>query len=386
MATLAVIPHSNSRLTDAASDEGLSHEDSDASSDASSESGIPHDNTSDQTSHSQDSEEHALALEALQDVIAKEAEVERLERETKSAGHRHVASGSISDQARDYQQELFERAKDENIIAVLDTGMGKTLIAAMLVHHIFEQDLSNDTQQRWIFFLANTVPLVNQQSRYLASNLPMLVQALTGQDNVDKWSKNEWQTLLNAGNVFVCTPAVLEQALFHNYVSMEFISLVIFDEAHHCKKNHPYSRIMRDYYLKLRDTQQRPKLFGMTASPVDSKRGIAETITELEELLHSKVVTVPDVSLVDFAYRAVDENWKYENAGLVVQTTLWELVYPLIRTAPFLNRDLQIALQMSSHLGTWFADRIIRHILGDEDDVRVIYGKFERSEQYAEDD
>ena len=67
-------------------------------------------------------------------------------------------SEKIIDKAREYQQELFERAIDDNIIAVLDTGMGKTLIAAMLIRHTLEQDLVKTTDrasQRRIFFLAN---------------------------------------------------------------------------------------------------------------------------------------------------------------------------------------------------------------------------------------
>jgi type I site-specific restriction endonuclease len=65
---------------------------------------------------------------------------------------------NIIDQAREYQQELFERAKDENILAVLGTGMGKTLIAAMLIRHMLEQDLfsiAQDNKPKTVFFLAN---------------------------------------------------------------------------------------------------------------------------------------------------------------------------------------------------------------------------------------
>ena len=40
---------------------------------------------------------------------------------------------------RQYQRELFERAKTENTIAVLDTGSGKTLIAVLLVRHVIDQ-------------------------------------------------------------------------------------------------------------------------------------------------------------------------------------------------------------------------------------------------------
>lgn len=42
---------------------------------------------------------------------------------------------------RDYQLELFERAKKENTIAVLDTGSGKTLIAVLLLRHIIDEEL-----------------------------------------------------------------------------------------------------------------------------------------------------------------------------------------------------------------------------------------------------
>lgn len=42
---------------------------------------------------------------------------------------------------REYQIELFERAKQQNTIAVLDTGSGKTLIAVLLLRHIIDQEL-----------------------------------------------------------------------------------------------------------------------------------------------------------------------------------------------------------------------------------------------------
>jgi hypothetical protein len=44
---------------------------------------------------------------------------------------------------RDYQTELFQRAKTQNTIAVLDTGTGKTHIATLLLRHILEEELEN---------------------------------------------------------------------------------------------------------------------------------------------------------------------------------------------------------------------------------------------------
>jgi endoribonuclease Dicer len=78
--------------------------------------------------------------------------------ESKSMKASDDQSDVIIDKAREYQQELFERAKGENVIAVLDTGMGKTLIAAMLIRHTLEQDMlntANGLPQRRVFFLAN---------------------------------------------------------------------------------------------------------------------------------------------------------------------------------------------------------------------------------------
>jgi endoribonuclease Dicer len=44
---------------------------------------------------------------------------------------------------RDYQTELYQRAKTENTIAVLDTGSGKTHIATLLLRHILDEELEN---------------------------------------------------------------------------------------------------------------------------------------------------------------------------------------------------------------------------------------------------
>ena len=57
---------------------------------------------------------------------------------------------------RAYQTELFEKAKTQNTIAVLDTGSGKTLIAILLLKDALEKEM-NDRQlgepRRLAFFL-----------------------------------------------------------------------------------------------------------------------------------------------------------------------------------------------------------------------------------------
>jgi endoribonuclease Dicer len=62
---------------------------------------------------------------------------------------------------REYQVELFEKAKNENIIAVLDTGSGKTLIAVLLLRHILDKELedrASGKDPKVSFFLVSGIP------------------------------------------------------------------------------------------------------------------------------------------------------------------------------------------------------------------------------------
>lgn len=175
---------------------------------------------------------------------------------------------------RDYQLELFQRAKEQNTIAVLDTGSGKTLIAVLLLRHTIEQELQDredGKSPRISFFLVPSVPLVFQQFAVLERNLDYPVDRLCGAMMSDKWSKQVWEERFAKSHVIVCTPDVLKQCLNCSFISMRQINLLIFDEAHHAKKGHAYAQIIKDFYLPDSKGPSRPRIFGMTASPVDAK-------------------------------------------------------------------------------------------------------------------
>jgi replicative superfamily II helicase len=55
---------------------------------------------------------------------------------TKPNSNDSQSRGNASMAPREYQYELFQKAVSENIIAVLGTGAGKTLISVMLIKHI----------------------------------------------------------------------------------------------------------------------------------------------------------------------------------------------------------------------------------------------------------
>jgi endoribonuclease Dicer len=66
--------------------------------------------------------------------------------------------------------------------------------------------------------------------------------------------------------------------LTHAFVKLEDINLLCFDEAHHAKKNHVYARIIREFYLS-EPEKRRPKIFGLTASPVDARVDVVTAAT-----------------------------------------------------------------------------------------------------------
>lgn len=84
--------------------------------------------------------------------------------------------------------------------------------------------------------------LVFQQAAVLESNLDEKVERFCGEMKCDLWSKDTWDKHLKENMVIVCTAEILNQCLMHSFVAMDQINLLIFDEAHHAKKNHAYAR------------------------------------------------------------------------------------------------------------------------------------------------
>lgn len=127
---------------------------------------------------------------------------------------------------RNYQQELFEMAKKSNIIAVLDTGSGKTLIALLLLQHMKSVSLHNSKRQVSVF-LVPTVPLVSQQSDYLASNSQLNVGQIHGAQNFGSMDEEGWTQSAGDFDVIVMTPAILLNGLDRGFVRMQQVCLFI---------------------------------------------------------------------------------------------------------------------------------------------------------------
>ncbi|KAK3643224.1 Dicer-like protein 2 [Elasticomyces elasticus] len=195
---------------------------------------------------------------------------------------------SPDDRLRGYQREMLDASLRGNTIVVMPTGSGKTLIAVARIRAELERPESN----KLVWFIANSVELCCQQLDVLRQNLPAYaILSLTGQDGVDNWSQQYlWDAVLQNVRIVVGTPAVLKDALGHGFIRMSRISLLVFDEAHHCIKNHPMNAIMKNGYHPAKSRSESvPAVLGLTASPViNPKEG---GMKQLEENLDAFVVT-----------------------------------------------------------------------------------------------
>ncbi|BFI23519.1 endoribonuclease Dicer [Marchantia polymorpha subsp. ruderalis] len=200
--------------------------------------------------------------------------------------------------ARRYQLEVLVEAQKRNTIVYLETGCGKTLIAVLLMKSL-AQKLRIPEKKKVAVFLAPTVHLVRQQSSVINLHTDLRVGEYFGSLGVDTWKPEKWQEEINNHEVLVMTPQILVDLLTHGIIKLEVIELLIFDECHHAHKKHAYCKIMDRY----RDVPEscRPKVFGMTASPV-IRKGVSSgadcelQLGRLEQKLDAKVFAVKDRS------------------------------------------------------------------------------------------
>ncbi|KAG6836934.1 hypothetical protein H0H93_001096 [Arthromyces matolae] len=189
---------------------------------------------------------------------------------------------------RRYQEEVFARAQQENIIAALHTGSGKTLISLLLIRWISAFQTSKD---KVVIFLVPKVALVEQQGNFIAQNTSLRVLKLHGALDIDLADRGRWRKRFENHDVFIMTAQIFLNILTHSIWGVDKVSLMIFDECHHARKNHPYNGIMREYF-EFPDASRRPKIFGMTASPIWNPKDPIGSLITLETNMDSKVIGV----------------------------------------------------------------------------------------------
>jgi endoribonuclease Dicer len=224
----------------------------------------------------------------------------------------------------------------------------------------------------------NSVTLVFQQYAVLKANLDQPMHMLCGDMGTDNFSREPWEKHFSKNMVIVCTAEILRQCLTHGFISMNRINLLIFDEAHHAKKDHSYARIIKDFYCRPSPGTELPKIFGMTASPVDARVDVKKAARELEGLLHCQIATAADRSLG--AYRISSQQellLKYSSLGPEFKTPLHLQMLEKLEKNVVFHKPLLFSRAASKELGSWCSDQVWPFCFG-EDETKTLLAKTER--------
>ena len=178
--------------------------------------------------------------------------------------HQMIEPESLEE--RHYQISIADSANKRSTLVVLPTGMGKTIIAALVVAETLR------TKRGKILFMAPTKPLVEQHTRfikkYLISEPPVL---FTGEVPPAK-RKQMWEE----SQIIVATPQVISNDLVSGQIDLKEVSLIVFDEAHRAVGDYAYVFI-GEKYRRIKSGH----VLGMTASPGNDPDKILEVCENL---------------------------------------------------------------------------------------------------------
>ena len=170
---------------------------------------------------------------------------------------------------REYQVNIAQSAMHANTLVVLPTGLGKTVIALIVIAEMLQKEGK-------ILFLAPTKPLVLQHAQFLKTYLTIeesSIVVFTGETSPAK-RKLIWEN----SRIIVSTPQVIENDLIAQQLDLKNVSFVIFDEVHRAAGNYSYV-FVAEMYQKQRTE---PLVIGMTASPGNDISKILEICKNLQ--------------------------------------------------------------------------------------------------------
>ncbi|KAF9207251.1 Dicer-like protein 1 [Haplosporangium sp. Z 27] len=269
---------------------------------------------------------------------------------------------------RDYQEEMYRKALETNIISVMDTGSGKTLVAVMLIREMLrlERQANRSFSERKIcFFIVPTVPLVSQQATFIRNNSECEVIELSGSRQKKKKDVKLWEDILEKADVVVVTAQILLDLFRHGFVKMSRVHLLVFDECHHARRDHPYCGILREFYHDA-PSKERPKIFGMTASPTqDSGSKLFHSANKLERIMDSIIFTVSRNHLQRYIELPSEFVIQYHSSPNYFTTALTTQLQDHCSTIPqlglaFASEKKDLHLQ---HLGPWCIDRYWKELV-----------------------
>ncbi|KAI9144812.1 hypothetical protein BKA69DRAFT_744589 [Paraphysoderma sedebokerense] len=171
---------------------------------------------------------------------------------------------------RDYQFNIVQKALFVNTLVSLPTGLGKTLIAAVVMYNYY----------RWfprgkIVFMAPTKPLVAQQIKACYD-----IMGIPNEDTVEltgSLSPDSRAQIWENKRIFYLTPQIIQNDLQRGTCPAESIVCLVVDEAHRAQGNHAYTEVVREMMKRNKDF----RILALSATPGNDKKAVDAIIHNL---------------------------------------------------------------------------------------------------------
>ncbi|KAJ7515587.1 hypothetical protein O6H91_22G019300 [Diphasiastrum complanatum] len=235
---------------------------------------------------------------------------------------------------REYQFSITKTALFTNTLVSLPTGLGKTLIAAVVMYNYF----------RWfctgkIVFTAPSRPLVMQQIE-ACHNIMGIPQEWTI-DMTGQMTPSQRSCYWRSKRVFFVTPQVLEKDIQSEICPVKQLVCLVVDEAHRAMGNYSYCVVIRE----LLTAQVRLRILALTATPGSKQVTIQTVIDNLQiSCLEYRDETDPDVKQYTYSRKLELIQVVMDPESNKVKDLFLEVLHPVVcklcSFGVFYSRDL----------------------------------------------
>lgn len=206
---------------------------------------------------------------------------------------------------REYQVDICRTALFHNTLVCLPTGLGKTLIAAVVIYNFYKWFPTGK-----IVFLAPTKPLVNQQVE-ACFKITGVSETDTGQLEGTVKSE-ERERLWKNKRLLFCTPQTFNNDLEKDICDPLSIVCVVFDEAHKASTDaYAYAQVIQ----KLSKASSKFRVLGLSATPGSDLKKIQSVIRNLKiSRLEIRTDDDPEIqkhthpTMIDYVECSIDAN------------------------------------------------------------------------------
>jgi len=186
---------------------------------------------------------------------------------------------------RSYQTALANACLNDSTLVVLPTGMGKTIVALMVIAEVLHRKGGK------VVLMAPTKPLVDQHRRTLESCLRNVPVTLMDGGTDPRKRASLWKE----STVVVSTPQCVANDLDNGRITLEDVHLIIYDEAHRGVGNYAYVKVAQHYRPLQRLSM------GITASPGSDASRIQE-VCENMDFFSIEVRTEKDPDVLPYVH------------------------------------------------------------------------------------